>query len=166
MYASLICIILLLSNVSYGQETKCNACNKIAYPTESIDFSSRHWHKTCFKCSKCNAALKLTTVKIDKETLFCTNCYTPSTTNASVDTVISMNQSTNSPVKSSESLVSVNKKKIEGLIKLNGKEVWLPVQESSKNKYKVFNTETKTWVKPEKLRTYNNNTKKWIYSDL
>lgn len=46
------------SSVNVVAET-CVVCTKVAYPMESIKADGKVYHKTCFRCAKCNNVLSL-----------------------------------------------------------------------------------------------------------
>ena len=46
---------------------RCPACEKAAYPAESISIRDHTYHKSCFKCVECAVRLTLTTFKVRGE---------------------------------------------------------------------------------------------------
>ena len=54
-----------------GQRNACPACDKTAYPMESVDVDGASIHKGCFKCVACGVRLSLTTYVKHGSSLYC-----------------------------------------------------------------------------------------------
>jgi len=54
-----------------GQKSACPACDKTAYPMESVDVDGASIHKGCFKCVACGVRLSLTTYVKHGSSLYC-----------------------------------------------------------------------------------------------
>ncbi|KAJ1966072.1 hypothetical protein GGI12_000337 [Dipsacomyces acuminosporus] len=54
----------------------CPRCSKPIYHAEKVVGPKGPWHRTCFKCKKCNTALSSTIVTEHDGEAFCKNCYT------------------------------------------------------------------------------------------
>eukprot|EP00033_Pygsuia_biforma_P000780 GCRY01000909.1.p1 GENE.GCRY01000909.1~~GCRY01000909.1.p1 ORF type:complete len:259 (+),score=3.54 GCRY01000909.1:133-909(+) len=58
-----------------GGGNKCNVCNKTVYATEEVKSNNRIFHKACFKCTGCRAALTLGKELDHEGRLYCKSCY-------------------------------------------------------------------------------------------
>jgi hypothetical protein len=55
-----------------GGGEKCSICSKTVYPGERIATNGRVWHQDCFRCSKCNSKLSISSYELDPQgTPFC-----------------------------------------------------------------------------------------------
>jgi len=52
----------------------CVKCSRTAYPLESMQSGDDRWHKTCFKCVKCNVGLSLKTFHKREGQAYCEGC--------------------------------------------------------------------------------------------
>ncbi|KAI9502787.1 Cysteine and glycine-rich protein 3 [Coemansia spiralis] len=54
---------------------RCLRCDKRVYAAEEVIGPDGSWHKSCFKCGKCNRALDNTTMREHKHDIYCRKCY-------------------------------------------------------------------------------------------
>lgn len=52
----------------YGGGNKCHICGKSAFPFDSLSYSGRWYHDTCFKCKFCNSRIPSVTEVAEYET--------------------------------------------------------------------------------------------------
>jgi len=57
------------------KKNKCNVCGKSVYPMEELKADEKIFHKTCFRCKKCNSILKLGSFASMEGEFFCKNCF-------------------------------------------------------------------------------------------
>ncbi|KAF1742088.1 hypothetical protein MXB_3653 [Myxobolus squamalis] len=54
----------------------CVKCSKRVYPLEKVVGPNEVFHKTCFKCHKCNCVLRISNFSPMKGKYYCKNHYT------------------------------------------------------------------------------------------
>lgn len=58
-----------------GGGTKCVACDKTAYPAESVSYDKKIYHRECLKCSKCEKKCAASNINSYEDELFCAQCF-------------------------------------------------------------------------------------------
>jgi late competence protein required for DNA uptake (superfamily II DNA/RNA helicase) len=53
----------------------CDACGKNVYPQEKVTADNRIWHKSCFRCLRCNNVLKLGSFAAMEGKFYCKVCF-------------------------------------------------------------------------------------------
>ncbi|EGG18084.1 LIM-type zinc finger-containing protein [Cavenderia fasciculata] len=87
---------------------KCGACQKTAYPLESIVANDKSYHKGCFKCAVCKMTLNVKNFKLSDGQLYCA-VHTPKATATAVADSVAIKNALNAPKKSFEGLGTAQK---------------------------------------------------------
>jgi len=58
-----------------AEKESCVVCTKAVYPTERLAADERVYHKSCFRCKKCNNVLKLGNYASMEGMVFCKPCF-------------------------------------------------------------------------------------------
>eukprot|EP01114_Cavostelium_apophysatum_P009097 TRINITY_DN22171_c0_g1_i1.p1 TRINITY_DN22171_c0_g1~~TRINITY_DN22171_c0_g1_i1.p1 ORF type:complete len:182 (-),score=29.46 TRINITY_DN22171_c0_g1_i1:118-663(-) len=77
---------------------KCAACDKTAYPLESVTALDKTYHKACFKCDVCKCTLNLKNFKGFEGKIYCAT-HTPKVKNTAVTDTVLMKSAMNAPKK-------------------------------------------------------------------
>jgi len=87
---------------------KCEACQKTAYPLESVTALEKTYHKSCFKCEVCKTTLNLKNFKGYEGKIYCLT-HTPKPKATTVTDTVAMKSALNAPKKVAEGLSTAHR---------------------------------------------------------